>query len=176
MDFTVNGPNLISRADWEYGAGQPEFLQVLIDNLTTGQPEGIYNNHDPIINFFTFTNLTVGNNYRVKVNSICGGVVHPGPQQTFIVPHPSTLRIGLPDTNPLVVLPNPSNGIINLYLDEKPILEGTVEIYTPDGVPVLDHSIEGSSFVDVSALQPGIYFMKVIYQGQDYYRKIIKVD
>ena len=75
--------------------------------------------------------------------------------------------------NPLLVYPNPSNGLINLKL-ENGILEH-VQVYDAFGKIVLVEKINNSfSSINMDALPSGIYWLKAFSNGNAYFEKIIK--
>ena len=166
---------LTTKAQWDYSGGEPDALQILLVNLSTGLPEVIQYGESTAVPFFVFNNLGVGDLYQLSINSICAGTLTAGPVVTFTAPNPATLRAVVEEEeNPLAVYPNPAQHYINLTFDGEPLHNAQVQLFTGDGILVYEQYYAATAeAIDLTGLQPGIYFIKVIKDGVAYYNKFM---
>jgi len=75
-------------------------------------------------------------------------------------------------SNNFNIYPNPSNGLINISL-ENFYDKGIIEIFNINGISVYQNSITDINFTDNLLLKSGIYFCKIDCEECKLYRKII---
>jgi hypothetical protein len=75
----------------------------------------------------------------------------------------------------LKIVPNPSEGLIQLSLDGKPIQENSlVEIFSLQGKLVQRFEVQNpASSTDLRNLAKGMYQIKIISEGKVYSEKLI---
>ncbi|GAB3650605.1 hypothetical protein GCM10028791_18080 [Echinicola sediminis] len=89
--------------------------------------------------------------------------------------NPSEESYALTDMVKVKVFPNPSSGLIKLYLSKRESAWASVSIYDINGVKKAERLIdEQVSTWDISSYPSGIYFMYVNIDGQRMVQKIIK--
>lgn len=88
-------------------------------------------------------------------------------------------RLANPKVREIVMFPNPTNGIVNIGLDD--VLDKTLDIsiYTVTGQSIYQAKQSSSeeklnTTIDISTMPSGIYFVKVIVDDSEYTQRIIK--
>jgi len=115
---------------------------------------------------FNLTGLDPGSyEYTITDN---GGCIHIGQITIF-----SSVFSEIALLDELNVYPIPATSTLTVELQNK--FDFNIILYDISGKKFLDKiSSESIYTVDLSDVSPGIYMLKVSYQGADYYRKIIK--
>jgi len=81
----------------------------------------------------------------------------------------------LPKENEIEIYPNPINDFLNIRLFEPDVNNLNISIYDQLGREKIHQTINGhGGQVDVSALSPGIYLLRVQGTDRSYVYKLIK--
>ena len=88
-------------------------------------------------------------------------------------PLPAGIKSNVVISDNIVLSPNPSNGIFNLYNPD--LKEMSIEVFNTIGQVVFNSHIANSanSVIDLRNQSTGIYFVKIKFNGQEVVRKII---
>lgn len=82
----------------------------------------------------------------------------------------------LPDGNPFIVFPNPTNDKISVSFDKR--RTATIKLFSYDGKLLSTKNITSLQNIDfdLNGMANGIYFIRVEEDGKNYVEKFIKVD
>lgn len=81
----------------------------------------------------------------------------------------------LSSSNLLKVYPNPNNGIFNLSIELDDVQTFKIEVFNSNGKPVKQNNKVNNqtiNFIDLSGLNTGLYFLKVITSKETFVKKI----
>jgi len=78
---------------------------------------------------------------------------------------------GIPEVN---IYPNPAHNNVTIYLPE-PTATGNVQLMDAVGQVLIEESIKNTTSLDIQQLPAGVYIIKVDYDHQSLYKKLIKL-
>jgi len=122
--------------------------------------------------------VVVGHSDRLSFgNGNWVNVQNKGHRDAIIVKY--TIELGIPkypqELSDIKVYPNPTTGELRIMSDELPI--GDIEVFDVYGRKLsYNHIITSSSHqrIDISNLNPGIYFVKVVTEQGEIVKKVVK--
>lgn len=126
---------------------------------------------------FTVSGLTASTNYKAKLRSLCGGLLHSA-WTTWVPFTTAALRLtDLPDAN-IQMYPNPASETVYLVLPEEWINEmSTVSITDMSGKVVYtfeskDKNESAQFEMPVNTLPAGVYVLSVKAAGEEHHQRL----
>ena len=92
-----------------------------------------------------------------------------------VTPHTSTDQIN-GQNDGLRIFPNPTRGLMNIFLNEFPGKPAIVEIINPEGKVILTKSFENKISIDLAEKPRRIYIIKLFNDHETIVRKVVLID
>ncbi len=163
-------------------AGLTSVNRLFTITLTDTYPGGSWTSSDPAV---ASVNATTGVVYGVAIGTVnitytvtssqgCTGMAI---YAVTVVDASGVGTVG--NRNQFKIAPNPTNGIVNLEWNDLSVNKGQITISDVTGRTAISKQVEftsgvGSSVIDMSALQAGIYLLTVKTEAGSYFEKIVK--
>jgi aminopeptidase N len=180
---------------WIYGEGYPIYsitwnqqadgvVNVKIDQTTSHSSVNFYEMHVPIRflgsskdTLVIFENKINGENFRFKTSEKLSAASFD-PDNNLLAKSTVTLGSSLPHNEMVIdIYPNPANGMLTVNFDKHYHVKN-IWIYTLSGNKVIDavqqKGIQQKITLDISALQNGMYFLKIETTKGWIIRKFVK--
>ncbi|MBC8006124.1 MAG: leucine-rich repeat protein, partial [Verrucomicrobia bacterium] len=140
-------------------------------------PAGITLSSETTVNpTFTAPKVIANTNYTFSLVVSDGTLDSPVDEVTVTVKIPTGTDPMTKDQK-LMVYPNPTSGLLKIYLEEYHEQEYLIEVFNSWGqlkLAALKSTEEKESKIDLSSFSDGIYLIKVTTKNQSYQQKIIK--
>jgi hypothetical protein len=141
--------------------------------LTNGNPLPSWLTFDTVSGTFSGTPLIIEIlNIRVTATDTAGASASTNVKIT-VTPHTSSDQ-GNSQNDGVRVFPNPTTGLVNIFLDAFPGKAATVAVINVEGKTIVQKSFRDNTTINLTDKPGGIYFLRLFTENETMVRKIFR--